>query len=176
MSRPCLPTTDLEFGATTATLVRRRALSRGVLSPSRTDPHAQVALACQPVGRIIGGLPLLINEVRPDAPDECRRGGTIHDEQTAAEGIAPIIRRRRRGNRPASLNRFFGILPEIQGRLQEVDVGLRAQGLDAFDAAVAGAWIHAQAGLYAADDLGTTASVMASDVLNSVSDVLSDLE
>ena len=55
-------------------------------------------------------------------------------------------------------------------------VGLRAQGLDAFDAAVAAAWIHAQAGLYAADDLGTTASVLASDVLNSVSDVLSDLE
>ena len=55
-------------------------------------------------------------------------------------------------------------------------VGLRAQGLDAYDAAVAGAWIHAQAGLYAADDLGTTASVMAGDVLNSVSDVMSDLE
>jgi NAD(P)H-hydrate epimerase len=55
-------------------------------------------------------------------------------------------------------------------------VGLRAQGLEAFDAAVAGAWIHAQAGLYAADDLGTTASVLASDVLNSISDVLSDLE
>jgi NAD(P)H-hydrate epimerase len=55
-------------------------------------------------------------------------------------------------------------------------VGLRAQGLEAFDAAVAGAWIHAQAGLYAAEDLGTTASVLASDVLNSVVDVLSDLE
>jgi ADP-dependent NAD(P)H-hydrate dehydratase / NAD(P)H-hydrate epimerase len=55
-------------------------------------------------------------------------------------------------------------------------VGLRAQGLDAYDAAVAGAWIHAQAGLYAADDLGTTASVMASDVLNSIPDVISDLE
>jgi NAD(P)H-hydrate epimerase len=55
-------------------------------------------------------------------------------------------------------------------------VGLRAQGLDAFDAAIAGAWIHAQAGLYAADDLGTMASVLAGDVLNSVSDVLSDLE
>jgi hydroxyethylthiazole kinase-like uncharacterized protein yjeF len=55
-------------------------------------------------------------------------------------------------------------------------VGLRAQGLDAFDAAVAGAWIHAQAGLYAADDLGTPASVLAGDVLDSVSDVISDLE
>lgn len=55
-------------------------------------------------------------------------------------------------------------------------VGLRAQGLDAFDAAVAGAWIHAQAGLYAADNLGTTASVLAGDVLDCVSDVISDLE
>jgi NAD(P)H-hydrate epimerase len=55
-------------------------------------------------------------------------------------------------------------------------VGLRAQGLEAFDAAVAGAWIHAQAGLCAADDMGTTASVLASDVLISIPDVLSDLE
>jgi len=54
-------------------------------------------------------------------------------------------------------------------------VGLRAQGLEAFDAAVAGAWIHAQAGLYAADDMGTTASVLASDILISVPDVLSDM-
>ncbi|HET9589222.1 MAG TPA: NAD(P)H-hydrate dehydratase [Anaerolineales bacterium] len=60
--------------------------------------------------------------------------------------------------------------------LAGIIVGLRAQGLGAFDAAVAGAWIHAQAGLYAADDLGTTASVLAGDVLNSISDVLSDLE
>ena len=54
-------------------------------------------------------------------------------------------------------------------------VGLRAQGLDAFSAAVAGAWIHAQAGLYAADDIGNTASVLAGDVLDSISDVITDL-
>jgi NAD(P)H-hydrate epimerase len=55
-------------------------------------------------------------------------------------------------------------------------VGLRAQGLDAYEAAVAGTWIHARAGLYAADDLGTPASVLAGDVLDSISDVISDLE
>ena len=60
--------------------------------------------------------------------------------------------------------------------LAGIIVGLRAQGLEAFEAGVAGAWIHAQAGLYAADDLGSAASVMAGDVVNSISDVLSDLE
>ncbi|MBK7452677.1 MAG: NAD(P)H-hydrate dehydratase [Anaerolineales bacterium] len=55
-------------------------------------------------------------------------------------------------------------------------VGLRAQGLDAYDAAVAGAYIHTEAGLIAAEDLGTTASVLASDVLNSIVDVMSELE
>jgi NAD(P)H-hydrate epimerase len=55
-------------------------------------------------------------------------------------------------------------------------VGLRAQRLEAYDAAVAGAWIHAQAGLIAADDLGSTAAVLAGDVLEAVPDVMSDLE
>ena len=54
-------------------------------------------------------------------------------------------------------------------------VGFRAQGLDAYDSAVAGAFIHAKAGLLAADLLGTTASVLASDVLDAVPDVLSKL-
>jgi NAD(P)H-hydrate epimerase len=54
-------------------------------------------------------------------------------------------------------------------------VGLRAQKLDAYSAAVAGAFIHAQAGLLAADDLGGTTSVLASDVLNSVPDVVAEL-
>jgi len=55
-------------------------------------------------------------------------------------------------------------------------VGLRAQGLDAYDAAVAGAHIHAQAGLIAEEDLGTSASVLASDVLDSIVDVIAKLE
>lgn len=55
-------------------------------------------------------------------------------------------------------------------------IGLRAQGVEAYEAAIAGAYIHAQAGLYAAENLGTTASVLASDVLNAIPNVISDLE
>jgi NAD(P)H-hydrate epimerase len=54
--------------------------------------------------------------------------------------------------------------------------GLLAQGVEAFHAASAGAWIHANAGLLAAKRLGNTASVIASDVLNAVPQVLSDLQ
>ncbi|MFH1186375.1 MAG: NAD(P)H-hydrate dehydratase [Chloroflexota bacterium] len=54
-------------------------------------------------------------------------------------------------------------------------VGLRAQGVGPYEAAVAGAWMHAQAGLYAARRLGNTASVLAGDVLDALAEVISDL-
>jgi ADP-dependent NAD(P)H-hydrate dehydratase / NAD(P)H-hydrate epimerase len=54
-------------------------------------------------------------------------------------------------------------------------VGLLAQGLNAYEAAIAGAYIHAHAGLLAAEVYGTTASVLASDVLDMVGDVISEL-
>ena len=46
--------------------------------------------------------------------------------------------------------------------------GLRAQGVEAYAAAAAGAWIHAQAGLLAAKELGSSACVLAGDVLEAV--------
>jgi NAD(P)H-hydrate epimerase len=54
--------------------------------------------------------------------------------------------------------------------------GLMAQGVKAYPAAVAGAWIHGRAGLVAADLLGSQAAVLAGDVLDAVVDVLTDLE
>ncbi len=56
--------------------------------------------------------------------------------------------------------------------LAGIIVGLRAQGVPAFEAAISGAWIHAQAGLWAADDTGSAASVMAGDVLAAIPTVL----
>ncbi|MEJ2601076.1 MAG: NAD(P)H-hydrate dehydratase, partial [Anaerolineales bacterium] len=54
--------------------------------------------------------------------------------------------------------------------------GLLAQKMPAFEAAVAAAWIHAQAGLRAAEFLGATACVLAGDVLGAIPDVIADLE
>ena len=53
--------------------------------------------------------------------------------------------------------------------------GLRAQGLGAVESAVCAAWIHAQAGLLAADKVGDGAAVLASDVIEAVAGVISTL-
>lgn len=55
-------------------------------------------------------------------------------------------------------------------------VGLRAQGVEAFESAVAGAWIHARAGLAALEGVGSAASVLAGDVLDYVNDVMAELQ
>jgi NAD(P)H-hydrate epimerase len=50
--------------------------------------------------------------------------------------------------------------------------GLLAQGIQAYDAARAGAWLHAQAGLLAEKSIGNSASVMAGDILSYLPSVL----
>jgi len=59
--------------------------------------------------------------------------------------------------------------------LAGIITGLRAQGLPPFEAAQAGAWIHAQAGLLARDRHGNSASVLARDVLNQIQVVMAEL-
>jgi hydroxyethylthiazole kinase-like uncharacterized protein yjeF len=54
-------------------------------------------------------------------------------------------------------------------------VGLRAQGVDAFYAACAGAWIHGMAGILAEKRMGNNISVIAGDVLNAIPAVISEI-
>ena len=59
--------------------------------------------------------------------------------------------------------------------LAGVLVGLMAQGMPADPAAVAAAWLHAQAGLQAESDLGNPVSVLASDTLAALPAIFSRL-
>lgn len=50
--------------------------------------------------------------------------------------------------------------------------GLRAQGLSAFDSAAAAVWLHAEAGLAAAQSIGSTAGVLAGDLIDQLPGLL----
>jgi NAD(P)H-hydrate epimerase len=60
--------------------------------------------------------------------------------------------------------------------LAGVILGLRGQGVPAFESAVLGAYLHAQAGELAARELGTEISVIAGDVADSLPLVLAELK
>lgn len=49
--------------------------------------------------------------------------------------------------------------------LAGIILGLRAQGMDAYEAACAGVWLHAEAGKLAAEEVGSTAGVLAGDLI-----------
>ena len=54
-------------------------------------------------------------------------------------------------------------------------VGLRAQGLGGYEAAVAGAWLHGRAGLAAARRLGASGPVLAGDVCEALSEAVGEI-
>jgi NAD(P)H-hydrate epimerase len=60
--------------------------------------------------------------------------------------------------------------------LAGIIVGLRAQGMEAYESAVSGSWIHAQSGVKSAKSLGTNTSVIAGDLLSSMVEVIQDLQ
>ena len=59
--------------------------------------------------------------------------------------------------------------------LAGIITGLLAQGKKPFEAATAGVWIHAQAGIEASERIGHPASVIAGDLLDSIASVLARL-
>jgi NAD(P)H-hydrate repair Nnr-like enzyme with NAD(P)H-hydrate dehydratase domain len=52
---------------------------------------------------------------------------------------------------------------------------LLAQGMGAFEAAWAGAWLHGQAGLAAGTRMKGTTSILASDVVSALPQIFADL-
>jgi NAD(P)H-hydrate epimerase len=54
--------------------------------------------------------------------------------------------------------------------------GFRAQGVSCYESAILGSYVHAKAGEFAADMLGTSASVLAGDVADAIALVLTELE
>jgi NAD(P)H-hydrate epimerase len=59
--------------------------------------------------------------------------------------------------------------------LAGVILGLRGQGVPAYEAACLGAYLHGRAGQLAALMLGNEASVMAGDLADSLSDAINEL-
>jgi hydroxyethylthiazole kinase-like uncharacterized protein yjeF len=116
-------------------------------------------------------------------------------EEIQAERIQIAERFSREWGHVVVLKGAFTVIAEPEGRTALIPVatpalaragtgdvlaglvaGLRAQKMPAFEAAVAAAWIHGQAGLRAAEILGATASVLAGDVLDAIPDVMAELE
>ena len=60
--------------------------------------------------------------------------------------------------------------------LAGVIVGLRGQGMAAYEAAALGAYLHGRAGQLAAEIYQTTASVMAGDVIDALPEALAEVE
>ena len=118
----------------------------------------------------------------------------LHRDEIQADRLGVALRFSREWGHVVVLKGAFTLVAAPDGRLAVIPVatpalaragtgdvlaglivGLRAQGVEAFQAAVAGAWVHAQAGLRAAEELGTTASVLAGDVLRAVITILGEL-
>jgi NAD(P)H-hydrate epimerase len=59
--------------------------------------------------------------------------------------------------------------------LAGIIVSLRGQGLEAFEAAVSGTYLHARAGVVAAQDLGSDVSVIAGDIVEYLPEVFREL-
>jgi hydroxyethylthiazole kinase-like uncharacterized protein yjeF len=122
---------------------------------------------------VISGLPL--NEIQSDRVGVAERFARTWGHVVVLKGAFTVIAS------PDGRTAINPVATPALARAGTGDVlaglitGLRAQRMDAFEAAVAGVWLHAQAGLRASEILGSTTSVLAGDVLAAVVDVIADL-
>jgi len=118
---------------------------------------------------------LTVDEIQSDREETARRYAQKWGHVVVLKGALTVV---------AAPEGKLGIIPVATPALARagtgdvlagVIVGLRAQGVPAFEAALAGCWIHAHAGLIASTWNGQDASVMAGDVLEALSEALRDL-
>lgn len=116
------------------------------------------------------------NEIQKDRMGVARRFADTWGQVVVLKGAFTVI------TSPAGETAVIPVASPALARAGTGDVltgiiaGLLAQGVPAFESAAAGAWIHAQAGLSAAEAMGNSAAVMAGDVLNAVPDIMTALE
>lgn len=135
---------------------------------------AQAVLTPHP-GEMAQMTGLNVDEIQADRVETARRFAREWGHVVVLKGALTVIAS------PEGQARLIPVASPALARagtgdvLAGIIVGLRAQGFNAFDAACAGAWIHAQAGLAAAGWLGSDAAVLASDVLDSIAEILQSL-
>jgi NAD(P)H-hydrate epimerase len=118
---------------------------------------------------------LTIDEVQKDREGVAKKFAAKWGHVVVLKGAVTII------SSPSGKTAFIPIATPALASAGTGDVlsgmitGLIAQGMKAFDAAVAGAWLHARAGMIAAIKQGQTISVTASDVIDQIPFVLKDI-
>lgn len=115
----------------------------------------------------------------------------LNTSQIQANRLDTVLQFAREWNQVVVLKGAFTVIAAPDGRLGYIPIAtnalahggtgdvlagiitaFRAQGMGSFEAACAGAWIHAQAGMLAAQEIGHPASVQATDVCNAIPSVL----
>jgi NAD(P)H-hydrate epimerase len=116
-----------------------------------------------------------INEIQNDRLRIAREYAALWNQVVVLKGAMTVI------SAPDERQTIVAVANPALARAGTGDVlagiitGLIAQGIEPYQASVAGVWIHAQAGLEASEFVGHPAAVMATDVLNAIPKVLEKL-
>ncbi len=118
---------------------------------------------------------LPINEIQNDRLRIAQEYASLWNQVVVLKGAMTVI------SAPDERQTIVAVANPALARAGTGDVlagiitGLIAQGIEPYQASVAGVWIHAQAGLEASEFVGHPAAVMATDVLNAIPKVLEKL-
>jgi hydroxyethylthiazole kinase-like uncharacterized protein yjeF len=122
---------------------------------------------------VLSGLPIEV--IQADRTGVARRFAAEWGHVVVLKGALTVV---------AAPDGRVGVIPVATSALAKagtgdvlagVIAGLRAQGVAAYESALAGAWVHAQAGLVAECWVGHAAGVMGSDVAQAIPEVLQQL-